>query len=882
MPHRFVGWFSSSGLMKKILLALAFTSAGQLVVAQNQGGPPAGGRPAGGPPAGGAPRQLATGAPQPQQGSGRITGTVTDAVTKKPVPYATIVLLNPATGKPADGTAADESGKFSMTRVAAGTYTVQISFLGYKSIDKPGITITEAGNTVALGTVALASSAQALKEVVVEGQRALIEEKVDRTVYNAEKDETTRGGDATDVLRRVPSLSVDLDGNVSLRGSSNIRVLINNRPSTIAASSIADALRQIPADQIKSVEVITSPSAKYDAEGSGGIINIVTKQNNLQGFTVDGRGSFGLRSSDFGLNGSYRTGKMGFSLGGGGRAQYNTPGRFSNIQNTFDDDAARTFLAQTTQSAKTTNNRLNGRYSLGWDYDINKFNFLSASVQFGVGNSRVQQNDLLSESYRLNPATGIFPLTRRDLRDVLTKDNSNNVDVNLNYTHTFETPQRELSVLGLYSRNDRTNNFTNSILESLDPNSASQIRNENDSYNQEVTAQLDYQTPVGKNQLLELGAKDIMRTVNSQYSTFIDGAQTVGGNLSNTFTYDQNIAAAYASYTLGFLKNYTLKAGARYEYTTIDAKFQNSDTKVSIPSYGVLVPSVNLSRKLASGNTLKAAYNYRIQRPSLQFLNPNRQASNPLNVTIGNPNLEPEYTNNYELGYNTFIQKTSLNFSVFARNTTGSIQPLRTTNLDTIITRFANIGVENAYGGSLFANVNLNNKFTLGGGLDAYYAMLDNKSNDVILRAKNEGWVISGRAQAGYALSKGWGLQFFTFYRGRQVQLQGYQGGFGIYSLSLKKDFNEKKGSIGFGADNFFTPTNKIRSQVDSYILAQQSENVLYRTGFRVNMSYRIGKLTTAPSRRKKSVTNDDQKEDGDGGNGAGGTPQSGSSGGRP
>ncbi|UOG76631.1 TonB-dependent receptor [Hymenobacter tibetensis] len=864
--------------MKKISFLLVFLGSGYLALAQEPAGT---GRPAGGPPAGGQ-RSALGGAPQPQQGSGRITGTVTDAGTKQPVPYATVVVLDPSTGKPVDGAAADETGKFTVSKVAAGTYTVQITFLGYKSIDKPGIVITDAGNTVALGTIALASTAQALKEVVVEGQRALVEEKVDRTVYNAERDETTRGGDATDVLRRVPALSVDLDGNVTLRGSSNIRVLINNRPSTIAASSIADALRQIPAEQIKSVEVITSPSAKYDAEGSGGIINIVTKQNNLQGFSVDGRGSVGLRSADLGLNGSYRVGKMGFSMGGNGRAQYNTPGRFSNIQNTFDTDGDRTFLGQTTQSAKTTNNRLNGRYSLGWDYDINKFNFLSASVQFGVGNSRVQQNGLLSESYRLDPTTGDYPLTSRTLRDALTKDNSNNVDVNLNYTHTFETPQRELSVLGLYSRNNRTNNFTNNILESLDPRAASQILNENDSYNEEVTAQLDYQTPVGKNQLLEMGAKDIMRTVNSQYSTFTDGVETVGGNLSNTFTYDQNIAAAYASYTLGFLKNYTLKAGARYEYTTIEAKFQDSDNEVSIPSYGVLVPSVNLSRKLASGNTLKAAYNYRIQRPSLQFLNPNRQASNPLNVTIGNPNLEPEYTNNYELGYNTFIQKTSLNFSVFARNTTGSIQPIRTPRLDTIITTYDNIGQENAYGGSVFANVNLNNKFTLGGGLDAYYAMLDNKLADPIFRAKNEGWVMSGRAQAGYALSKGWGLQFFTFYRGRQVQLQGYQGGFGIYSLSLRKEFNEKKGSIGFGADNFFTPTNKIRSEINSYTLAQQSENVLYRTGFRVNMSYRIGKLTTTPSRRKRSVTNDDQKEDGDGGNGAGGTPQSGGSGGRP
>ncbi|WP_375433595.1 TonB-dependent receptor domain-containing protein [uncultured Hymenobacter sp.] len=845
--------------MKKLSFLAVLLSSGYLALAQEPAGA---GRPQGGPPAGGQ-RPALAGSAQPQQGSGRVTGTITDAATKQPVPYATVVLLNPATGKPVDGGAADESGKFTVSKVAAGTYTVQITFLGYKAIEKPGIVITDAGNTVALGTIALASSAQALKEVVVEGQRALIEEKVDRTVYNAEKDETTRGGDATDVLKRVPMLSVDLDGNVSLRGSSNIRVLINNRPSTISASSIADALKQIPADQIKSVEVITSPSAKYDAEGSGGIINIVTKQNNLQGFTLDVRGSGGLRNANLDLNGSYRTGKMGFSLGGGGRAQYNTPGRFSNTQNTFDDNADRTFLAQATQTAKTRNNNLFGRYSLGWDYDINKYNFLSASVQLGVRNGTNYQDNLLSESYRLNALTGDFPLSSRTLRNAYTLDQSNTLDLNLNYTRTFETPQKEFSVLALYSRNNRTNDFTNDILESLEPSSISQIRNENDSYNQEMTLQADYQTPVGKNQILEMGAKDIMRQVNSQYATFEDGMQTTGRNLSNTFTYDQNVAAAYASYTLGFLKDYTLKAGARYEYTTIEANFQASDTEVAIPSYGVLVPSVNLSRKFASGNTLKAGYNRRIQRPSLQFLNPNRQAANPLNVSQGNPELRPEYTNNYELGYNTFIKKTSLNFSVFARNTTGSIQAVRTSNFDTISTTFDNIGQENAYGGSVFANVNLNNKFTLGGGFDTYYAVLDNKLSDPIFQASNRGWVISGRMQGSYAFTKGWGLQFFSFYRGRQVQLQGYQGGFGVYSLGVKKDFNEKKGSIGVGADNFFTPRNNIRTEISSPILAQNSINVLYRTGFRVNMSYRIGKLSTAPPKRKKSVNNDDQKSEG-------------------
>ncbi|MBT9392528.1 TonB-dependent receptor [Hymenobacter sp. NST-14] len=855
--------------MKKFVFLIVLTGNAAAVLAQ---APAGAGRPAG------APAGAAAAGAAPQAGTGRITGTILDEATRQPVPYATVVLLSPATGKPVDGTSADDNGKFTIPRVAAGTYTVQVSFIGYKTVDKPGVVMTDAGNTVNLGTISVASSAQALKEVRVEGQRALVEEKVDRTVYNAEKDETTRGGDATDVLRRVPMLSVDLDGNVSLRGSQNIRVLINNRPSTISASSIADALKQIPADQIKTVEVITSPSAKYDAEGSGGIINIVTKQNNLQGFTLDMRASGGLRSGNLGLNAAYRVGKMGFSLGGGGRAMYNSPGSFRNDQLTYrllsaTDPTDRELASRTLQQADTRQNNVFGRYTLGWDYDINKHNFLSASVQLGLRNGTNYQDDLRTQTTFYGGPVETFT---NSLRDVKVLDNSTTVDATLNYTHNFEKPRQEFSVLGQYSRNVRTNNFTNDIREGL--NAGDFIRNINDSYNEEVTLQADYVTPIQENQMLEIGAKDIVRRVNSDYTTLRNGQPQVGQGLSNVFTYDQNVAAAYAAYTLNFLKNYTFKPGLRYEYTSISADFQQEGS-ASIPSYGVLVPSVNLSRKLANGNLLKAAYNRRIQRPSLQFLNPNRQAANPLNVTIGNPELDPEFTNNYELAYNTFIKQTSLSFSTFVRNTTGSIQPVRTPSGDTIITNYDNIGTENAYGGSVSANVNISKKFSLSGGTDVYYAVLDNNSANPIFAASNSGWVASGRLIASYTFDSGWGFQSFAFYRGRQVQLQGYQGGFGIYSLSLKKDFAEKRGSFGIGADNFFTPSLKIRSNINSAAFEQNSVNDLRRIGFRVNLSYRLGKLTTEqPRRRRRAISNDDLKEGGDNGAGATEAP----AGGRP
>ena len=827
-------------------------------LASAQQGPPTGARPA-------------TATATPRAAAGRVTGTVTDATTGKPVSYATVAVLD-AAGNPVNGGVAGDDGKFVLAGIPAGTYKVEISFLGYKNEDRAGV-VVPAGGAVNLGTVALATSAQKLGEVVVTGQKAIIEEKVDRTVYNAENDQTARGGDATDVLKRVPLLSVDLDGNVSLRGSSNIKVLINNKPSTIAANSIADALKQIPADQIKTVEVITSPSAKYDAEGSGGIINIITKQNNLRGATLGIDASAGTRSSNLSLNGSLRTGKMGFSLGGFGRAQYNVPGEFSNTQVTrsIADGSAIT----TTQSADTRLQQIFGRYTLGWDYDIDKFNSLQASVAYGTRNGRNYQDGLLSSGYLGAYATGA-PINT-SLRDTYSKDLSGTVDASLNYTHSFEKPQHELSLLTLFSRNDRTFSFTNNIYSSTPPNTAARIVNDNPSYNEEYTVQLDYQNPISKTQILEMGAKNILRRVNSDYSTTSFGANgevlpNVGLlSSSNVFNYRQNVTAGYVAYTLGLPKGFTLKPGLRYEYTTISADFANSTTPVTIPDYGVLVPSVNFSRKLANGNVLKLAYNKRIQRPSLQFLNPNRNAQNPKNISEGYPELAPEYTDNYELGYSTAYKRLNLNFSTFVRNTTGSIEALRTViGADTVSTTYRNIGRQSAYGGSVFASIN-NGKLSLNAGTDFYYVTLTNNVPETIFNASNEGFVISGRVFGSYNFTPVWGLQAFAFYRGNQVQLQGDQSGFGVYSLSVKRDFAEKRGSIGFGAENFFTPSITIRNNVVSPLIDQASRNVLHNMSFKVNISYRIGKLSVAPpTRRGKSINNDDLKGDGGGGGGGG------------
>ncbi len=447
------------------------------------------------------------------KGNATVSGIVQDSISSNPVEFANIALMDAITNKPVNGTMADDKGKFEITKISEGNYYIVVSFLGYEATTIRNIKIDDKKDDINLGTIKLQMKVEVMKEVVVEGQKNLIEEKVDRTIYNAENDQTTRGGDATDVLKRVPMLSVDLDGNVSMRGSSNIQVLINNKPSTIIASSVADALKQIPADQIKTVEVITSPSAKYDAEGSGGIINIVTKKNTLEGLTLGIDAGVGTRGSNLGLNGNFRRGKMGFSLGGWGRANYNISGRFENEQTTTNTDGG--VISYTTQEADTRNRGLFGNYNLGWDYDINEKNFVTASVRFGARNNTSYQDDLFPET---SSADGI----NNTLRNTHTDDLSNNVDANISYTHQYALAQRELSIMGGYSRNNRNNDFENLVNQVNGAESPKgSIKNFNDSYNEETTFQVDYQTPIGSNQMLEFGGKDILRKAVSDYEYYV-------------------------------------------------------------------------------------------------------------------------------------------------------------------------------------------------------------------------------------------------------------------------------------------------------------------------------------------------------------------------
>jgi ferric enterobactin receptor len=787
------------------------------------------------------------------KGNSKVTGYIVDEALSKAVEYANVALYNRDTKKPVDGTAADEKGKFTMNRVAAGNYYLMVSFIGFVNKTIDSITVIK-GKDVDLGLIKIKENVNELNEVTVTGAKSMIEERVDRLVYNAEKDLSSRGGDAADVLRKVPMLSVDFDGNVSLRGSSNIKVLINNKPSTIVASSIADALKMIPADLIKSVEVITAPSAKYDAEGTGGIINIITKKSNLQGMNLNIDAGVGLRGSNLGLNGNIRKKKLGITLGGFGRAFYN---KASTENNQTTSRSGIDFL--TKQNSDAQDFGLFGRYNIGFDYDIAKNQTLTGSLALGT-RAFEREEGLLSNFYE----NGTFKNLSN--RNVFSENSGNSYDYSLDYIRTFK-PGQEWSVSAQLSQNKLKNNFEAEIV-GANAEFLSQQKNINDNFNKEITLQTDYQTNLGKNQQIEFGVKTVQRQVDSDYKyqmaltkdNFVPDPRNPVGYLN----YSQGISAGYVSYTVTTKNKITFKGGTRYEMTEIKANDENST--ISIPAYSNLVPSFNVSKKLKNG-TWKLAYNNRIQRPGLQQLNPNFNTANPLNISMGNPNLKPEISNNFELSISKPIKKSYLMFAVFSRNTNNSItrvSNLSDTLVGAIVTTFQNIGKEQATGVNFNGNFFITPKWSVNGNMEAFYSYQSGFQaglNGLSSRISNDGIVWGGRIHTQLQLNNGWGLQGFGGYRGKNYQLQGYNINTAQYSLAVRKDFKNKKGSLGLATENFVDGMTR-RSFVETPILKQNSVNYLYNQNIKLTLSFKIGNMRLVEEKKSK-VRNDDVKAGG-------------------
>ncbi|WP_022822046.1 TonB-dependent receptor domain-containing protein [Hymenobacter norwichensis] len=798
----------------------------------------------------------ATSATTAPQGTGRLTGTVVDAATQKPVEFATVALL-PETGTtPVGGGTCDAQGKFELKDVPPGSYRLQISFVGYTT-KLEAVTVT--AQTVALGTLKLTASTQKLGEVTVTGQRALVETRPDRLVYNAEQDATNAGGTASDVLRKTPMVNLDSDGNVQLRGTSNVRILINNKPSAMLSGNLAEALKQIPADQIKAIEVVTAPSAKYDAEGSGGVINIVLKKNSLQGTNGSVGASAGNRNQN--LNGSLnvRRGKFGVNTKLSGFAN-RYPYKSSSTRTDF-TSFGEGRLDQRTTSRSTGGG---GFGQLELTYDPSPLHSFTLS-----GNGNAYQNRSPQDLFNQYDGPDTLKLDALYTRDILQRYENRNYDLNAGYTRTFGETQarREWSVLAQHTRSNNDQNYRLDQYRGADVLSGPleyRERSTNLSRNLETTLQTDYTHPFRDSTTLETGAKLIRREVSSDYSldSLLLAQQTdfIRSLLrSNAFNYQQNVLAAYGTYNFSGGKKYAFSLGTRLERTAIAGEFRSEAGRFT-SNYINLLPNVSATRTLKKpGQTIRFSYSRRIQRPQIYYLNPYVNQSTPNNVSYGNPNLAPELADVFELTYGTFGEKSSLNVSSYARRTGNSIEEYNRYNdsLARTETTYGNIATNTSYGLSLYGSLKPTTKLDLSSNISADYTRL----NSAALNRTTSRLNLFMNLNASLKVGKLYTLQSYGGFWTGGVQLQSrYSGGY-YYTVGAKRTLLKEKADLTFNASNFLAPGREFRASTETAQFRSDTNFYSYQRNFRLSFNYRFGKLDNGPQRQRRSIQNNDGKQ---------------------
>lgn len=807
--------------MKRLLLLLTLISAYGAALAQG--------------PAGGGGSSL----------TGRITGLIVDSLTGKPVEYATVSIGRAGSAKSTNGSLSDEKGAFKVENVAAGSYRIKIDFLGYNAKTIDGIKTTPEKLDLNLGKIMLSPSQKMLSEVQITGQASVIENKIDRVVYNAERDVTAAGGNATDVLRKVPMLAVDMDGNLSLRGSQNVKVLINGKPSGSMANNMADALKMIPADQIKNVEVITSPSAKYDAEGTSGIINIITKKKNVEGVSGSISGGLGTRQNNGNANLNIKKGRLGITgnMGGNGSWPQTTEMEVNSVKPA---DGSPIFAQKSTSETS----RLGYRGSVGMDYDFNSFNAVTSTLNFTRFRHKFE-GDINSVRYLNNNPVDASSSTDREF-------SMRGIDWTSDFTHKFKTQGHELSFAAQFTENKNLQDYTSTFTDNT-PNE----RANNDAKNQELTFQADYVQPF-KKITWEAGAKAVLRDITSPalIDVLQNGTYVPDAGRSNIFDYSQNVLAGYT--TLGFTlaKKVGVKLGGRYELTEISGKSTGAQVMPFNNDYNNFIPSITVSRSFKSGQTLKLSYNQRIQRPSLFFLNPFLNKSDRVTASQGNPYLSPEVSHNIELGYSAFVKTTTINTSLYYRRTNDVIESILKPTTDGYLQTFNNIGYNNSFGMNLFGSINPIQKLTLRGNLNVYTYDVTVNNNNVNLASSGGDVYLMYNAfiNATLNLKGGFIAETFFIMNSPRRTFQGKNPSFNMWNMGFKKEILNKKGSIGLNIIDPLNARKNFRSSLNTSNSFQTSNFSIPFRSVGVNFSWNFGKMNFSQP-RKKRVNNDDLKQ---------------------
>lgn len=764
-----------------------------------------------------------------------IIGKVIDKETQQPLEYATIVIKS-LKDEIITGGITDINGLFDV-RVPRGFYNISIEYISFKTFT---ILNQEIKQTTDLGVISLEMDAQALSEVEIIAEKSTVEIRLDKKIYNVGKDMTVKGGSASDVLDNVPSVTVDVEGNVSLRGNENVRILVNGKPSGLVGLSGTDALRQLPADAIEKVEVITSPSARYDAEGTAGILNIILRKGKAQGFN----GSLSANAGDpdnFGasINLNYRTNKANF-FNSTGYNYRNAPGNSSNSTTYFNENGSISSFRNEKTTYERENNRFNTRF--GVEYLLTDKSSLTGTVLYRKSdgediatniNNQLDANNNLNRTYQ-----------RVEEEDEVDET----IEYSLNFTQDFKTDGHKLIFDFQYGKSTENSNAFISDFDTF-PNflENNPERNNTDEESKDILIKADYVLPIGENAQFEFGFKADLNELTTDYlvEDFDENTNQFfnNTNFSNTLNFEQDVYAIYSQYGKKINK-FSYLLGLRAE--TTDRKINLEQTNESYDkNFTEFFPTVNLGLEFNDSESLTLGYSKRLRRPRSWFLNPFESRTSETYIRKGNVNLDPTYTSSFDLGYLKRWDKFTLNSSIYYQHAINNIDWVQTEDVRdidgvptlVIIRNPINLSSQDRYGFEFTTNYNPFKWWRLNNSFNFFKSVTDGEFNNISYDSDDVSWFTRMVSRVTLPGEIDW--QTTGFYMGPSEGAQSKRDGMLMVNLAFSKDIFKENATVSLNVSDLFN-TRKRKSTSYSPTTESVGEFQWRERQIMLNFTYRF------------------------------------------
>lgn len=784
--------------------------------------------------------------------AGSVKGTITDAKTKELLEFVNISITAKGSTALVKGTVTDNDGAFYIDGLKNGNYVLTVSYIGYKSETREFSITTEKPN-VSLKSIAISEDSKMLQEVQVTGQKSQMKFEIDKKVFNVDQTIANTGGSASDVLENIPSVEVDNEGTVSLRGSESVTVWINGKASGLSSDNQGSILEQMPAESIEKIEVITNPSAKYSPEGTAGIINIVLKRDRKAGYYGSVQGGADTRG---GYNGSaninYNSGVLDAYANVSYRMRKHESGNESNAQY-FGADT--TYQRQNSEGEMSGGNFF-GRAGLTWH--ITQFDHLYTNFM-GMYGGRDNDNTVKSQQGYLNG-----PLNYDRTRTTTSSDDSYMYNLELGFKHEFTT-DHFIDLLVSHNRwtsNNDVNYFQQTDYLTGALNKTYQFQ-KSDINNKSTEIQLDYEFKMDENNRLEAGYKADFSRENSPVKSYSGELNSiVDESLWNRFIYNQDIHALYATYS-GRIKDFGFQIGLRGEYWTVNTKsldYTNMTQGTTVPytknDFFKLFPSVFLSYSLPHNHELQVNYTRRLRRPWGGQLNSFQNITDSTSISYGNPNLTPEYSNAYELNYIKNWEDHTLSVSSYYRTTSDEIERIRYNVGNIIYSTNENVAKSQSAGLEIVSKNKLFKIVDLTTTLNFFYYKLDAfsytvKTGQIVTGEADEDFSWNARMLASIALPKMYTLQLTGRYNAKQIVAQGYREANYSLDAGIRKSFFNNKLSVAISGRDLLD-SRKFHTVTSGAGFTQDSENWRGGREFRITLTYSFGNMLAKKNAKKK------------------------------